>query len=115
VQVQILSNDGSLLAAVCNAVSLALIDAGIEMKDSLVAVSVTVSNSEKMLDLNYSEEGMDLPIFTLGFLPRTGTLALTHLEGRLSADCMPELLDLGKLGCDQFHAQFDEIVRQTIF
>jgi exosome complex component RRP41 len=114
VQVQILANDGGLLAAVCNAVSLALIDAGIEMKDSLVAVTVTMSNKCPMLDLNYSEESMDLPVCTLAFLPRTGTLALTHLEGRLPADALSELVDLGKLGCDLLHGQFDEIVRKNI-
>jgi exosome complex component RRP41 len=114
VQVQILANDGSLLATVCNAVSLALIDAGIEMKDGLVAVSVSLSNKCPILDLNYSEESLDLPVFTVAYLPRTGNLALTHLEGRLSADAMPDLVELGKLGCDLMHEQFDEVVRQNI-
>lgn len=114
VQVQILANDGSLLATVCNAVSLALIDAGIEMKDSLVAVTASVSNKCSMLDLNYSEESMDLPVFTVGFLPRTGNLALTHLEGRLPSDCLSDLIDIGKLGCDLLHGQFDEIIRNNI-
>ena len=114
VQVQILADDGSLLATVCNAVSLALIDAGIEMKDALVAVSVSVSNKCAILDLNYSEETMDLPVFTVAYLPRTGNLALTHLEGRLAADCLPDLVDLGKLGCNLVHEQFDEIIRKSI-
>lgn len=114
VQVQILANDGSLLAAVCNAVSLALIDAGIEMKDSLVAVTASVSNKCAILDLNYSEESMELPVFTVAFLPRTGNLALSHLEGRLPADCLPDLVDIGKQGCDLLHGQFDEIIRKNI-
>ena len=114
VQVQILANDGGILAAVINAVSLALIDAGVEMKDSLVAVSVSISEKFAVLDLNYSEESMDIPILTIGCLPRTGNLALTHLEGRLAADSISQVMDLGREGCILLHDQFDEIIRKNI-
>src|SRR5271154_5818370 len=75
ISLHILSQDGSLLAACINATTLALIDAGIPMRDYVVActagsTSSYSSNDEKadpLLDLNGSEE-QELPFLTVATL-----------------------------------------------
>ncbi|KAK0509104.1 hypothetical protein JMJ35_008475 [Cladonia borealis] len=73
-QIHILSLDGSLLAASLNAATLALIDAGVPMRDYLVACTAGLTppsgrgdgdDMDPLLDLNGSEE-TEVPFLTVG-------------------------------------------------
>jgi len=85
----VLSTDGSLLATCLNAATLALIDAGVPMKDYLTAVTCGTTDAysdtnddgkgargDPILDVNASEESDGVPFLTVGCLGKgaEGTL-----------------------------------------
>ncbi|KAF4582762.1 hypothetical protein GQ602_005906 [Ophiocordyceps camponoti-floridani] len=87
----VLSTDGSLLAALINASTLALIDAGVPMTDYVVAcTSGTTSSSsfttdtDPLLDLNAQEE-MELPFVTVASVGEGDGVAALVSESRLQA------------------------------
>ena len=53
IQVYVMQTDGSALPAAINAVSLALVDAGIAMQEMVAACSVALLDDQTVLDVNY--------------------------------------------------------------
>ncbi|TVY81639.1 Exosome complex component ski6, partial [Lachnellula suecica] len=86
----ILSQDGSLLAACLNASTLALIDAGIPMRDYICACTAGSTSSyssndeaaDPLLDLNNNEE-QELPFLTVGTLGGTDAVSVLVMETRV--------------------------------
>lgn len=114
--VEILNADGSVLAAIINAVTLALIDAGIPMKDYVTAVSVAyVQSSTAILDPNRMEESGNQPSMTMAFLSRTGHVVLTSAEPRMASDKVGTLMKLATMGATQVFQRLDsETVRPRL-
>jgi exosome complex component RRP41 len=116
--VEILNADGSFLAAIINAVTLALIDAGIPMKDYVTAVNVAfVQSSVALLDPNRMEESGagSQPSLTAAFLPRTGHVVLTSAEPRMAADKIGALMKLASVGAGKIFEKLDtETVRPRL-
>ena len=84
VYIEILQADGSTRVTGINAASLALADAGVPMRDLIVAVSGGKIDGTIVLDLcgkedNYSEA--DVPI---AFLPRKKIISLLQMDGQLT-------------------------------
>lgn len=71
--VEVLSADGAVLAASINAVSLALVDAGVPMRDPVVALQGVIIREHLLLDGNRLEERAGAPT-TLAFTPRNGKI-----------------------------------------
>lgn len=116
----ILALDGSLLSALINASTLALIDAGIPMPSYICActagsTSSYSSNDEKadpLLDLNLSEE-QELPFLTVataGEGDGDGVVALV-METRVQAGRLEGMLAVGVDGCKQVREILDGVVR----
>jgi exosome complex component RRP41 len=84
VYIEILQADGSTRVTGINAASLALADAGVPMKDLVVALSGGKINDTLVLDLcgkedNYSDA--DIPI---AFMPRKKEITLLQMDGELT-------------------------------
>lgn len=115
----ILSQDGSLLAACINASTLALIDAGIPMKDYICActagsTSSYSSNDEKadpLLDLNGQEE-LELPFLTVATLGATDDVCVLVMETRVQTGRLEGMLAVGVDGCKQVRQILDGVVRR---
>ncbi|KAJ8065836.1 hypothetical protein OCU04_004941 [Sclerotinia nivalis] len=116
----ILSLDGSLLSALINASTLALIDAGIPMPSYICActagsTSSYSSNDEKadpLLDLNLGEE-QELPFLTVataGEGDGDGVVALV-METRVQAGRLEGMLAVGVDGCKQVREILDGVIR----
>ena len=81
------------------AASVALADAGIPMRDMVVACAAGKSDGNVVLDLSEVEdkEGeADLPI---ALMPRTGEITLLQMDGHLTGDEFEKALDLAIGGC----------------
>jgi exosome complex component RRP41 len=89
---------GSRCAGIC-AASLALADAGIAMKDLVVAVAVGSIDNQIVADLTYEEEAYedgpvaDIPV---AILPRTGEITLLQMDGENTKEGLMKALELAK-------------------
>jgi len=90
IHVHILQADGSVLAAAINATTLALVAAGVPLRDLVVGVSGGAHGAVPLLDLTALEEN-DVPHTTVAVLPRAATVALVAMETRLHVDRFAEL------------------------
>jgi len=115
----ILSQDGSLLAALLNASTLALIDAGIPMRDYICActagsTSSYSSNDEKadpLLDLNNMEE-QELPFLTVATVGNSDDVVVLVMENRVQVGRLEGMLAVGVDGCKQVREILDGVVRE---
>ncbi len=141
VYLSVTSEDGSLFSTCVNAISLALIDAGIALLEPLCAVTVGLyaggggsgagpgaggtndggnSSTEDAdadspggtLLLDLSgTEEASLPSLTLGIMPRAGKVSLLELETRLHLDRLREALRLGVQAAAVVKAEMDAVVK----
>ncbi|XP_031570086.1 exosome complex component RRP41-like [Actinia tenebrosa] len=108
--VQVLQADGSNQAACINATTLALIDAGIPMKDYVSASTVSFVNDTPLMDINYLEESSGGPQLSLAILPKSEKVVLFQMDSRLHMDNMEKVLKLAVKGCKDVYT----LLRRTI-
>ncbi|KAI2782730.1 ribosomal protein S5 domain 2-like protein [Daldinia loculata] len=114
----ILSQDGSLLACLINAATLALVDAGVPMTDYLVACSAGSTSShsaadesaDPLIDLNNQEE-QELPFLTVGTLGATDKVAVLVCESRVQVSRLEGMMVAAADGCANIRAYLDSVVR----
>jgi exosome complex component RRP41 len=94
---------GTRCAGIC-AASIALADAGIPMKDMVVAISAGKVEDKMVLDLNYEEdsheEGVDIP---MAMLHNTKQISLLQMDGKLKVDDLRKAVELVKKACDEIY------------
>jgi len=100
ITISVLANDGSHVACAINAATLALIDAGIEMRDMVTATTVGYLQQHACIDLNKREEfgNPSVLVCTLGSDP--SKFVLVESDSKLSIEKMDTLLQLAIVGCD---------------
>jgi exosome complex component RRP41 len=119
VSLHVLSQDGSLLAALINAATLACVDAGIPMTDYVAActagsTSTYAANDEgadPLLDLNHQEE-QELPGLTVATLGDSDRVAVLVCESRVQVSRLEGMLAVGVDGCKQVREILDRVVRE---
>jgi exosome complex component RRP41 len=103
VYIEMIQTDaGTRCAGIC-AASLALADAGFDMKDLVCAVSTGMVGDKVVLDLDKEEEdfpggAVDIPV---AMIPRTGEITLLQLDGDISKEDLNKAVDMVKVGCEQ--------------
>lgn len=116
----VLSQDGSLLAALINACALAAVDAGIPMTDYLAACTAGSTSThaagdegaDPLLDLNHQEE-QELPSLTVATLGGSGDrVAVLVCESRVQVSRLEGMLAVGVDGCKQVRQILDACVRE---
>jgi exosome complex component RRP41 len=115
----VLSQDGSLLAALLNSSTLALIDAGIPMRDYICACTAGSTSSyssdderaDPLLDLNNIEE-QELPFLTVATLGDTDDVSVLVMETRVQMGRLEGMLAVGVDGCKQVREILDQVVRK---
>ncbi|NTV23386.1 MAG: exosome complex exonuclease Rrp41 [Nanoarchaeota archaeon] len=94
---------GSRCAGIC-AASMALADAGIQMKDLVAAISVGIVDGQILLDLDYQEEAYDkgdVADVPIAVIPSTGQLSLLQMDGQISKKDLMKALEMGKNAVNQ--------------
>ncbi|KAI3394012.1 hypothetical protein diail_3330 [Diaporthe ilicicola] len=116
----VLSQDGSLLAALINACALAAVDAGIPMADYLAACTAGSTSAhaagddgaDPLLDLSHQEE-QELPGLTVATLGAAGDrVAVLVCESRVQVGRLEGMLAVGVDGCKQVRQILDACVRE---
>jgi len=86
-----------------NAASLALADAGVQMRDLVSSVAVGKIEGQCVLDLEGEEEEVtacDLPI---AYMPRYKKFTLLQMDGNISKKDVKNLIELGVNGCETLY------------
>ncbi|KAH7207082.1 3' exoribonuclease family, domain 1-domain-containing protein [Fusarium oxysporum] len=118
ISLHVLSQDGSLLAALLNATTLALIDAGIPMTDYIAACTAGSTSTyaagddtaDPLLDLNNQEE-QELPFLTVATQGDTDQVAVLVCESRVQVSRLEGMLVVGVDGCKQVKQFLDQVVK----
>lgn len=119
ISLHVLSQDGSLLAALLNASTLALVDAGIPMTDYIAACTAGSTSShaagddsaDPLLDLNNQEE-QELPFLTVGTLGDGDRVAVMVCESRVQVSRLEGMLVVGVDGCKQVKRFLDGVIKE---
>lgn len=111
---QVLQADGGTRCACINAASLALIDAGIPMKDFVVSCAAGLIDGTPLVDLNYIEDSAGGPDLPIALLPRYNKVSLLQMDSKLSIDNFQEVVNMAVNGCKQIHEVLDKEVKKYL-
>ncbi|XP_069477907.1 exosome complex component RRP41 [Ambystoma mexicanum] len=114
IYVQILQADGGNYCACVNAATLAIMDAGIPMRDYVCACSVGFIEDTPLADLSYVEEAAGGPQAALALLPKTDQIALLEMNSRLHEDHLDRVIDAVSKACKDIYAVLDSVVREHL-
>lgn len=107
ITIQVMKDDGSLLAAAINAASLALIDAGIQCNGVISAVCLaTNENGHYAIDPTREEEAMSKNYTTFAFHNKQDGMILADTRGRLVDGVFDKYIEMGKRACQSVEAFF---------
>ena len=102
--IEVLQADGGTRCASITVASLALADAGIPMKDLVVACAAGKADEHLVLDLNDIEDKEGKADVPVAYLPNFDAVALLQMDGQLTIDEFKETIDLALNGCRQIYA-----------
>ena len=110
---QVLQADGGNYCAAVNASTLALIDAGIPLKDYVTACTAGYIHDRVLIDVNNQESsiggGSEL---TMAMLPKSEEIVLLEMAQRFHVDHLEKVMDAAVQGCKDIHAIIDKVVRK---
>uniref|UniRef100_A0A6M2DF82 Putative exosome complex component RRP41 n=1 Tax=Xenopsylla cheopis TaxID=163159 RepID=A0A6M2DF82_XENCH len=113
--IEILQADGGNYCASVNAATLALIDAGIPLREYVCASSASLANGDiPLVDISHLEETCGGPTLTVAALPSSGNIVLMEMSQRFHLDHLPKVLEQALQGCRDTQMVLDEAVREHI-
>jgi len=105
------ANAGTRTAAI-NAASVALADAGIEMRDLVASIALGKADGKLILDLFEPEDNFGEADVPIAIIPRTGEITLLQMDGDLSKDELKKILEMGKKACMQIYKKQKAALKQ---
>jgi exosome complex component RRP41 len=115
VYVEVLQADGGSRCAGISAASVALADAGINMRDLVAACAAGKVDDKIVLDINDTEDkegGADMPI---AYMPHLDEVTLLQLDGLLTKDQFNECVDTAIDGCKNVYEIQKQALMQKYF
>ncbi len=111
--IEILQSDGGSRCAGITAASLALADAGIPLRDLVVACAAGKVGGKIVLDLDDFEDKYGEADMPVALLSQSDRILLLQMDGHLAADEFPLALDLAINGCKQIYKMQKEALRAS--
>ena len=100
----VLQNEGSSKSAVLNCISMALVDAGITLKDLIVSCTVGTIGGETVVDMTSEEEYDSTNEFVMSYLPGSRELDCLELrKAKLSEEGLRSLHGKGIAACQELY------------
>ncbi len=97
--VEVLQADAGTRCAGITAASVALADAGIEMRDLVAAVAAGKVDGHIVLDPMYYEDGYGEADVPLAMMPKYDSITLLQMDGDMTEEEFKEAVRLAKKGC----------------
>jgi len=99
VNIEVLDAEAGTRCAGLTAAAVALVDAGIPMKDIPVACAAGKIDGQVVLDLGKEEDNFGQADLPIAISPRTGEILLLQMDGHLTNDEFNQALDMAIKGC----------------
>ncbi|KYK30850.1 MAG: exonuclease [Thermoplasmatales archaeon SG8-52-3] len=99
VNIEVLDAEAGTRCAGLTAAAVALVDAGIPMKDIPVACAAGKIEDQIVLDLGKDEDNYGSADLPIAISPRTGNILLLQMDGHLTQEEFDKAFDLALKGC----------------
>nr|CAG4649603.1 EOG090X0BHT [Scapholeberis mucronata] len=109
--VEILQADGGNYTACVNAAMMALVDAGVPLKDTVVSCTASLVKNVPLVDVNHVEQSGGSPELVVSILPHSGEIVYMSLTQRFHIDHLSKVLDTAIKGCKDIGDILNEIMR----
>ena len=105
IYIMVLENDGNVLSGAINCATVALVDAGIEMYDLVIASSLVQSIDNTLLDPLCTEESNEevCGLVTVAFLPVLNQISVLNMDGELSLNRTNQAIQRCIEGCARIY------------
>lgn len=112
ISLYIVADDGGILPACINATTLALVDAGIPMKDYVSGCATAMHGTDPLLDPCYVEES-EVSFVTAGLIGSdSDNVSLLLLQNKMAMDNLGQALATALSGCASIRGMMDAEVRR---
>jgi exosome complex component RRP41 len=113
VYVEIIQASGGTRCASINAAAVALVDAGIPMRDLVASCAAGVWDGELVLDLDDEEDKKGAADVPVAYMPKLEQITLLQMDGILSMEQTEGCIDLAIKGCkDIYEAQREALKKK---
>jgi exosome complex component RRP41 len=112
VYIEVLQADGSTRVTGINAASLALADAGVPMKDLVVALSGGKINDTIIIDLCGKEDNYSSADVPIAFLPRKKEITLLQMDGQLVPEELKKILKIALKSGQKIYEKQKEVLKK---
>ena len=104
--------DGPYFSHLVNAAILALIDAGVSLRDRAVSVSVGYWNQKIIVDVNDDESTPQFPVLHLVYIPSTDRIQSVQMNSRVPLHLLQSMINQGILACKKISQIFDQALEK---
>lgn len=101
--IEVLQADGGTRCAGITVAALALADAGIPMKDLVVACAAGKAGGKLVLDLSDAEDKLGEADVPVAFMPTLDAVTLLQMDGNLSMEEFEQVVNLALNGCKEIY------------
>jgi exosome complex component RRP41 len=109
--VEVLQADGGTRCASITAASLAIADAGIPMRDMVVACAAGKIDDAVVLDLMDTEDKVGVADVPVAFMPNLNAVTLLQMDGTLTPEEFEKALNLAMEGCKKIYTLQKEALK----
>jgi exosome complex component RRP41 len=109
--VEVLQADGGTRCASITAASLAIADAGIPMRDLVVACAAGKVDNTVVLDLMDTEDKVGVADVPVAFMPNLNAVTLLQMDGILTPEEFESAVNLAMEGCRKIYALQKEALK----
>jgi len=97
--IEVLQADGSTRCAAISAASLALVDAGIPMRDLVASIAIGKVEGQLVLDVQDKEDKEGESDMPMAYMPSKNAVTLLQMDGQITHDEFLRSIELLKKGC----------------
>src|SRR4030066_1792956 len=109
--IEVLQADGGTRCAAITAASLALADAGIPMRDLVVACAAGKIDDTVVLDLYDAEDKLGMADVPVAYMPNLNAVTLLQMDGVLAPEEFETALNMAVEGCKKIYAMQKDALR----
>jgi exosome complex component RRP41 len=109
--IEVLQADGGTRCAGITVASLALADAGIPMRDLIVACASGKIEGQLAVDLSDTEDKKGEADVPVAFMPNLNAITLLQMDGQLTLEEFEKSIELSLEGCKQLYAMQKEALK----